>query len=193
MRHVLGDVAEQRAQPLDQRRVAAHHDAERAVHGGLARARDRCVGKGDAAGGKGAVELASEGRRRGAGVDHGPPGGQVRDQPAGAQAHRPHLAARGEGQENQIGRLGQRGDGRRDRRAIGGKPLQRRGVEVAGGDRPVVLAHEIAAHGLAHDARANEADAGAAHGSAPSVAKRAAPIPASRPKTAPETRPVPPG
>ena len=180
-------------QPRDQRLIAPHHDAECAVDGGLSGARDRRIGEGDAARGEGSLDLAGKRRRGGAGVDHGSPGRQVLDEAAVAEAHRPHLAARRERQEDQLGCLGERGDGRRNSRALDRESLQRRRVQVVGRDRSVVLAHEIAAHGLAHDAHADKSDVFAAHWSQPSSAKWAAPVPARRPNTAPETRPVPPG
>src|SRR6266404_5328069 len=90
--HFRTHAPQERAEPGEERWLPAHHDAERAVAGGLRGARNRRVGEGGAARAEGLVEFARERHRTGAHVDHrlarGYEGGEAS---VGAEADRAHL------------------------------------------------------------------------------------------------------
>src|SRR5262249_20807280 len=130
--------------------LAAHHDAERAVAGGLRGARDRRVGEGGTARCEGLAELARERDRTGAHVDYRLARMHEGGEPAATEADRAHVALPREAQEHDLGAfryLGYRGRGLH---SVGGEGRERRWTLIEGQHRGSRLPRQVSTHRLAH-------------------------------------------
>jgi len=153
--------SQERAEPLEERRLTPYHDAERAVAGGLRGACDRRVGEGNAARPESLTELSCERHWTGAHVDHGlarlHEGGET-STGAAPEADRAHLRLSRQAQEHDFRAtryLGQRGRGLH---AIRRERGQRRWPLVEGHYRGPGLSHQVSTHRLAHDSEADESE-----------------------------------
>src|SRR5262245_54656236 len=147
--------AQQRLDAVVEGGVGADHEGEGAGDRRLARAGYRRVGEMRAALGELGGELASQGDRSRTAVD---------DRLAGARREREfeadgaHLRLTRQGKEDDVRVRSELRDGAHRLDAVDHEALQRLGPQIVGENLAALPAGEVAAHGLAHHAQADETE-----------------------------------
>jgi hypothetical protein len=158
MRDLAAHAREIGAEPLEQRRLGAHHDRQRAVHRGLRGPGHGCIRERHAAGARRRVELAGERHRHRAHVHERAAGVEAPDEAVGAEADGTHLGLPGQTDEDDIGPRRDVGDRGGALDAVRGEGVQWRRARVEGHDARAGLRREVLAHRLAHDPEADESE-----------------------------------
>ena len=156
--HVGAERLQHRQRIVEHLLVAAHHDGDGRGFGARRAAAHRRIEHGDALGGHGGADLLHHRGRVGAEVDIGLALADIGQDAVIAQGHGLDVLGHGQRGHHHVGALGHLGDRLGRGGAEIGAGLHRGGVQIEHRDLVVALLDDVAAHGTAHVADADESN-----------------------------------